>query len=354
MDFSNISYTIIAFIMLFAIIKTVITVLHTSDIRQAMYPIMRDISSFISFIIIVLFYDKFYEFIKFILSLFSKYKVASLGVMKLAGLVIVFFLIRICIKWILFLINEFVLKFFINFINGSKIISMLFGMLLGVIRGMTLVFALFIPIAIINCIPQSPVVIDVFDNMYGYDKVLNIVNTGTSKIIQSGLTKDVKNNKIILYNGVTIEDGVKSNSEIDNKAKTLVSNYNTDREKAKKLYTWVGSNIKYDDSKAQQVINSEDVKDSGAISAFETRKGICFDYACLYAAMSKAVGLKVRVITGQANNGQQFISHAWNEVYLNDEKKWIKVDPTFYSGGNYFDNSDFDEIHKKENIAGEF
>lgn len=354
MDYSNISYIIIAAVMILAVIKTVITVVRTSDVQEAIYPIMRDVSSFISFIIILLFYDKFYQIIKIVLSTFSKYRIASLGIMKLVGLILIFFLIRICIRWMLFLINEFVLKFFVNYINKSKTISVLFGIFLGSIRGITLVFALFIPIALINCIPQSPFVIDAFDDIYGYNKVLNIVNTGTAKIVESGLTKDVKDNRIVLYNGITIEEGVKSNSEIDNKAKSLVASCSTDRQKAKKLYTWVGSNIKYDDAKAERVVNSEEVKDSGAIPAFETRKGICFDYACLYAAMAKAVGLPVRVITGQANNGEQFVSHAWNEVYLKDEKKWIEVDPTFYSGGNYFDNSDFDEIHKKEDVAGEF
>lgn len=171
-------------------------------------------------------------------------------------------------------------------------------------------------------------------------------------------TESNSSKEVIIYNGITIDEGIKSNENIDNKAIQLTKNTKNQREKAKILYTWIGSNIKYDDNKAKAVINGKDTLDmpeSGAISAFENKSGICFDKACLYVAMSRAVGLKVRLIGGQIleDNGQ-YTGHAWNQVYINEENKWINVDTTFYEGGNYYFDSEFFEDHKVEDIAGEW
>jgi transglutaminase/protease-like cytokinesis protein 3 len=164
--------------------------------------------------------------------------------------------------------------------------------------------------------------------------------------------------EVIIYNGITIDEGIKSDENINDKAIQLTKNAKNDREKAKILYTWIGSNIKYDDDKAKEVINGKDAEDmpeSGAIPAFENKSGICFDKACLYVAMSRAVGLKVRLIGGQIleDNGQ-YTGHAWNQVYIKEENKWINVDTTFYEGGNYYFDSEFFDDHKVEDVAGEW
>lgn len=180
-----------------------------------------------------------------------------------------------------------------------------------------------------------------------------------SKIENNGFFKNKKSGsakEIIIYNGVTIDEGIKSNENINNKAVELTKNATSDRERAKILYTWIGSNIKYDDAKAEQVLSGSDISQmpkSGAIIAFDSRSGICFDKACLYVAMSRAIDLKVRLVGGQAFDGQKYVGHAWNQVYLNDENIWINVDSTFYEGGNYFDSNQFNN-HKAEDIAGEW
>ena len=93
--------------------------------------------------------------------------------------------------------------------------------------------------------------------------------------------------------------------------------------------------------------------ESGAICAFNTRTGVCFDKACLYVAMARAAGLKVRLISGEAFDGEKYVGHAWNQVYLKDENNWINVDTTFYEAGNYFDSNLFNE-HKVDSIVGEW
>ncbi|MDT8716552.1 transglutaminase domain-containing protein [Clostridium sp. 19966] len=157
---------------------------------------------------------------------------------------------------------------------------------------------------------------------------------------------------VVYYNGITLDEGVKSDGEINNYAKGLVKGLTTDNEKAKKLYDWIGSNIQYDNEKADRILNNDFSEASGAIAAFDTRKGICFDYACLYVAMSRAVGIHVRLITGEGFNGTSWVGHAWNQSYVNS--KWINVDTTFYNGGNYYNSKRFSLDHKDASLAGEW
>lgn len=161
---------------------------------------------------------------------------------------------------------------------------------------------------------------------------------------------------LIFYNGVTLDVGVKSNDAIDSMALKLTKNYETDYDKAKVIYDWVGNNIEYDDNKAVAVMQNEVPVgvSSGAINTFDTGLGVCFDYACLYVAMCRANDIPVRLIVGEGYNGLSWISHSWNEVYIEERDEWIGVDPTFYGAGKYFDSDTFNADHKDRKIAGEW
>jgi len=189
-------------------------------------------------------------------------------------------------------------------------------------------------------------------------KLPNIVNNSFKIVIKEASEQEpnVQNKQSVItyYNGITLDQGVQSNDEINTFANNLIKGKNGTRQKAELIYKWVGSEIVYDDEKANRVLNNDLGVKSGAIPTFDTKKGICFDYACLFAAMSKANNIKVRIITGQGFNGNNWVSHAWNQVYIEDENKWINVDPTFLIGGDYFDTKRFVIDHKEESIAGEW
>jgi len=164
-----------------------------------------------------------------------------------------------------------------------------------------------------------------------------------------------QNVRVIEYfNGVTLDQAIKSNDEIDNTAMSITKDGKNDYEKAQKIYKWITKNLTYDYDKAERVsINPKGIE-SGSIVAFKTRKGICFDYSCLYISMCRAVGLKVRLITGLGYSGVAWGDHAWNQVYSPDENKWINVDTTFGTMANYFDRSNFDTDHRNAEIQGEW
>ena len=222
----------------------------------------------------------------------------------------------------------------------KKFFLILIGIISGIAQAGILTFLLIVPSIAVNSIPDSG----------------NFKSDIEEFISKFDYRSNGFINEIVIYNGTTIDEGIKSNDEIDAKAIKLTRDASNDRERAKILYDWIGSNIEYDDEKAELVLSGIDraeMPESGARCAFDTRSGVCFDKACLYVAMSRAAGLRVRLISGEAFDGEKYVGHAWNQIYLKDENKWINVDTTFYDAANYFDSNLFNE-HKVENIAGEW
>ena len=79
------------------------------------------------------------------------------------------------------------------------------------------------------------------------------------------------------------------------------------REKALRLLNFVNDWMTYDDSER---------KTPNARDALATRRGVCEDYALLYAAMCRAAGLPARVVYGlRKNKGSEIVPlHAWVEI----------------------------------------
>lgn len=188
-------------------------------------------------------------------------------------------------------------------------------------------------------------------------KIPNIIGNSFKIVIKQNNTANIDKDipkTIVYYNGVTLDEGVLSDERIDEFSVNLVKNEKTTIEKSKKIYDWIVNNIEYDYNKAKLIYNGDYREKSGAIEAFYTRKGICFDYACLFVAMCRANNIKVRIITGKGFNGAAWVNHAWNQVFIEEQNKWINVDTTFGQGGDYFGSLRFMIDHKDAKIAGEW
>lgn len=173
------------------------------------------------------------------------------------------------------------------------------------------------------------------------EKLINQLTGGNVKVIE-------------YFNGVTLDEAIISSPEIDDMAKKIVGEEKNSKKKALLLYKWVSRNIKYDYDKVQKVSTDPRGISSGSKVAYQTRKGICFDYSCLYISMCRAVGLQVRLVTGLAYSGASWGDHAWNQVFCSEENRWINVDTTFGAMANYFDKPDFSVDHKYDEIQGEW
>jgi hypothetical protein len=157
------------------------------------------------------------------------------------------------------------------------------------------------------------------------------------------------------FNGVALDEAIRSNPEIDAEARRIAGRELNDRRKAYFLYAWICKNMTYDNGKAAIIARDASGVSSGAAVAYDTRTGVCFDFSCLYVAMCRAVGLQVRFVTGLGYTGTDWGDHAWNQVYDPKDDVWVNVDTTFGNSGiDYFDRPGFDLDHADAVVQGEW
>ncbi len=108
-------------------------------------------------------------------------------------------------------------------------------------------------------------------------------------------------------------------------AANITSAGSTDFGKVSLLAIWVHDYITYDTSAA------DPNPDANTILA--TRRGVCTEYAVLFATLARASGYPTRFVNGYAyaSNLGVWQAHAWTEVYLG---KWVPVDPTWLEVGS--------------------
>lgn len=122
--------------------------------------------------------------------------------------------------------------------------------------------------------------------------------------------------------------------EVIKLAKKITKDSKTDMDKLKAIYKYVVTSIDYDRKKADNV-------KSGYIPNIEiinkNEKGICYDYSALLAAMLRSVSVPTKLHMGYSTKSSTY--HAWNEVYLADENKWVIIDTTLDASNSKLDGS---------------
>lgn len=108
-------------------------------------------------------------------------------------------------------------------------------------------------------------------------------------------------------------------------ARALTTNCKSDKEKLEKIYKYIVENYTYDYNK----LNEKETGYTPDIEqVYRDKKGICYDYAVLLAAMLRAVGVKAEVVIGYVNTSGQLSCHAWNKVFIGENKSYMIVDTT--------------------------
>jgi transglutaminase-like putative cysteine protease len=117
-----------------------------------------------------------------------------------------------------------------------------------------------------------------------------------------------------------------SEMDVIKKAEELTRNLNTDKEKLVAIYNFVVDTFSYDYDKINN-IDTTYVPDIEKV--YQEKKGICYDYSAVLASMLRSQNIPTKLIKGYSDliNGY----HAWNEVYLADENRWIVIDSTYDS-----------------------
>lgn len=108
------------------------------------------------------------------------------------------------------------------------------------------------------------------------------------------------------------------------KAVELTKGLKTDKEKIKAVYDFVVNNIAYDYSKIS-TLPTNYVPDID--NTITSGKGICYDFASVFAAMLRSQGIPVRLVKGYSTKVSGY--HAWNEVFDSETGKWVTLDTTY-------------------------
>lgn len=126
--------------------------------------------------------------------------------------------------------------------------------------------------------------------------------------------------------------------EIIELAEQITANLQTDLEKTTAIHDWVASNIAYDTD--SYFAGTYTQKDWDALTVLHNRKAICQGYSNLTAALNRAVGIRAKVVIGQADVFRVgWSDHAWNKVLV--DGRWISMDTTWDAGNVNFSTRQF-------------
>ena len=103
-------------------------------------------------------------------------------------------------------------------------------------------------------------------------------------------------------------------------ADEICADCDTDEEKVKAIYEWMIHNFEYD-YECEPIVQYFNVR-----KTLSTRKGICYDFSHLFAALCRSQIVSCYVIDGDKRDNAQY-HHTWNRVYFDDS--WWNLDVTF-------------------------
>ncbi len=143
---------------------------------------------------------------------------------------------------------------------------------------------------------------------------------------------DASIKKYLLKEGVIDPDEL----PIKEEAATLTANIKNPYLKAKAIYDFITDNFVYDKELLSQFqSNPNAYRSYSPQDTLARKKGICYDFAKLFVALSRSSGVPARVVRGVAfdlrkdeNHAVEDLGHAWVEIYL-PSYGWLPVDPTF-------------------------
>lgn len=152
-----------------------------------------------------------------------------------------------------------------------------------------------------------------------------------------------------------VDNAVKAYPKFSDPAK-LAEQVNADFKqndlKARAIFTWIASNIKYDlaayganrqpvgfsySTQEEKIAKQKLMREDLALKTIKSKKGVCEGYATLYAVVAEKAGLETVIIPGTSKSHPAHIGkgpgasdHAWNAVKINGE--WKLLDTTWAAG----------------------
>ena len=152
-----------------------------------------------------------------------------------------------------------------------------------------------------------------YRNLYG-TKYRQVTSTRTNVVLEDPLAP---------YLVSTVDVTFSEEDTVGLTAADICLDLESDQEKIVAIHNFVAEYFRYDFGFANRVKKGEItvyIPDTNLV--LETGRGVCCDFASVFAAMCRSQGIPCAVATGYRNGG----SHAWNFVYVDGE--WLPVDLT--------------------------
>ncbi len=143
----------------------------------------------------------------------------------------------------------------------------------------------------------------------------SLVDYDLSKPLQGPVEEFLKASRFIEAN----------DPELVSKAQLEFSGTTSELETIREITEWVHQNIVYDFENYYNGMWS-------AKDTYNSRRGVCDEFANLTAAFMRAKGIPTLYVSGVSFDGERFGNHGWNEAYLGG-KGWIGVDSTYGEAG---------------------
>lgn len=160
------------------------------------------------------------------------------------------------------------------------------------------------------------------DGDYVVSLYQNITGTSYHQIASTGVTVKLED-ALSVYRVSTTEITFSKDDAVGTKAAELCLDKADEAAKIVAIHNYIAANFSYDNDFAAGV-NSGRIKnytpDTGAV--LEAKKGICYDFSALFAAMCRSQDIACKIEKGYVNGTY----HAWNSVFT--EGRWNSLDLT--------------------------
>lgn len=139
-------------------------------------------------------------------------------------------------------------------------------------------------------------------------------------IVSQNVNVTLENN-LSPYLVSTREIEFSKDDDVSKKAFEICKNITDTYAKVEALCEYISANITYDYEFANEVINGTiKIHRPNASEILKNKKGICYDYAVLFATMCRSQSIPCTIKMGYHND----IYHSWNKVYIDND--WYIVD----------------------------
>lgn len=152
------------------------------------------------------------------------------------------------------------------------------------------------------------------------------INNTTYRIVERHTVNVTMADTNAPYKVSTVETPFTAGDAVCKQAAELCKSAKTDEQKVVAIYNYLDrGGFTYDHQLANNVTSGK-VKNYLPVpsNTLATKKGICYDYASLFATMCRSQGIACKIVKGYSSSG---VYHAWNEVLING--KWNTVDITY-------------------------